>query len=417
MQPGDVIAERYRLDAQIGEGAMGVVWRASVGDRQVAIKLMHASYAAQADARARFAREARVAAALHHPSSVGVLDYGDSNGALFLVMELLVGRSLRDLLMEREGSLTVREAAAIGAQVAAALAAAHQINLVHRDIKPENTFLEEADTHVRVVDFGLAFITSEANASLGRLTETGVVGGTPSYMSPEQARGLLVGPPADVYSLGCMVYEMIAGRPPFGGAIAEMITRHAYVAPIPMRKMRPELAIPAGLDDLVLAMLAKSPPMRPPPTAIVSALEAIAADEPGPATEKRDRAARMVKPGWLTDPTMPHTPDGGTRASKLLPRVAWIGAWDEELALALAANELDVDRSIAPADAAIVFAPGASVATLVELVASGRPVVTDVAPGDLPGIADRLRAGVKDVVTFPVRADDLARKLRRALRR
>jgi len=233
---GELLAGKYRFEAPIGEGAMDVVWRATQLDldRPVAVKLLHANLASRADARARFVREARVAATLHHPNAVRVLDFGEAPIGLYLVMELLIGTTLRQRL-DRE-LLPRAETLAIAVQIARVLAAAHQVNLVHRDIKPENTFLEEHDDgpRVRVVDFGQAFI-ADAGASVGRLTDDGILGGTPAYLSPEQARGRQIGPASDIYSLGCTLYEMLAGRPPFLGNVAELITRHAYAPALTSR--------------------------------------------------------------------------------------------------------------------------------------------------------------------------------------
>jgi len=395
---------------------MGVVWRATqLGlDRAVAVKVMHTGFARREDARARFTREARVAAALRHPSVVAVLDFGEADDAdrsLYLVMELLVGRSLRAYLETHRPD--VAEAAAITVQVARALAAAHEIQLVHRDIKPENIFLEtcEGGHRVRVVDFGLAFIAARADkerGSLGRITEDGVLGGTPLYMSPEQTRGATVGPAADIYALGCVCYELLTGRPPFTGTVAETLTRHAYASPVPLRKLAPDLALPAAIDELVSAMLAKQPGPRPTPTEIIELLTPVAAGE-APAERSRSGASRAER---MVPPT---TPPPSIAAEAATP-VAWIGELDDDLVLGLAANGFEAIAG-SPARAPLVYAPGASADQLVALVRDHRAVVTDVVPGDLDGITARLRAGVAEVVSRPVRADDLVRKLRRAARR
>jgi serine/threonine-protein kinase len=408
---GELIAGKYRLDEILGEGAMGEVWHATqLGlDRGVAVKVLRADVARHADARARFAREARVAATLHHPGAVSVIDFGEHDGILFLVMELLVGRTLRERL--DAGPVEIGEALAITAQIAAALDAAHRIRLVHRDIKPENVFLEaHADgERVRVVDFGLAFIAAAPGdadpRALGRLTDEGILGGTPAYMSPEQVRGRAVGPACDIYSLGCVLYELISGHPPFVGPVADLLARHAYAPVTPLRQAAADRDIEPALDELVLAMLAKSPPLRPPPAAVVERIAALT--EPGRVPGRSgahlgDRSSRMVARAELV------VDDPGAED------VGWLGAWDDDLTLGLATAGLRARRDAATGPGALVFAPGADLPALTALVAGGAIVVTDVTLGDVAGITARLRAGVADVVTRPVRPDDLARKLTRA---
>ena len=407
MQEGDVLAGKYRVDAPIGAGAMGVVWRATQLelDRPVAVKLLHPNIASSKDARARFAREARTAATLHHPNAVRVLDFGEGASGPFLVMELLVGSTLRARL--DAGPVPRADALRIAAQIARVLEAAHRVNLVHRDIKPENTFLtgEGAALRVRVVDFGLAFI-ADATGSLGRLTDEGVLGGTPAYMSPEQARAKAIGPPSDVYSLGCTLYELLAGRPPFVGNVAEMITRHAYAPPLMLSDLELVPPVDAALDDLVLAMLGKSPPLRPTAGEVAEALEGFLAAAAGPEApgplRLQARATRLAAP-----PSAPSLDDD--EVPPIAIRVE--GTIDDELRLELAAGGVRVVGAGDPARA--VFAPGAALDELRRLAAGPLPVVTDVDGGDFDGLAARVRAGCRDAVPRPARADVLARKLRR----
>ena len=406
-----VLAGRYRLDEEIGEGATGVVWRATelATERPLAIKLMRQT--SEPDARARFAREARVASAVRHPAIVEIRDFGEADGEMFIAMELLVGESLRAHLATHRP--TVAEAAAITVDVAAALEAAHEINLVHRDIKPENIFLETrpGGRVTRVVDFGLAFITARPGTtanSLGRLTDEGILGGTPLYMSPEQARGAPIGPAADIYALGCVCYELIAGRPPFSGTVAQLLTRHVYTTPVPLRKLAPDLAIEPVVDELVARMLSKHPPMRPPPARVIEVLGPVAAGVP----RGRSRSHALAR----ADRMVPHGVDTVEELPPAAIPLAWVGPRDEELILALAANGFDAIETGTPDGERIVFAPGASATQLAALAARGRPVVTDVDASDLAAITAHLRAGVAEAVSRPVRSDDLARKLRRALR-
>ncbi|MBK9031657.1 MAG: serine/threonine protein kinase [Myxococcales bacterium] len=407
MQTGDLLADKYRLDVPIGQGAMGVVWRAIQLelDRPVAVKILHANLAERGDARARFVREARVAATLTHENAVRVLDFGEAPGGLFLVMELVAGQTLRACL--DAAPLPRAEALQIALAIARVLEAAHRINLVHRDIKPENTFVDRtADgPDVRVVDFGLAFI-ADPTSSIGRMTDEGILGGTPAYMSPEQARGKAVGPASDVYSLGCTLYEMLAGRPPFLGQVAELLTRHAYAPPLALRELELEPPIEPAIDELVLAMLGKSPPLRPTAAAVAAALVAALtpADGPSGALRLRERSDRVLpRPAALDD----GADDPATIA------IAVDGPLDEELRLELAVAGVRTLAPGAPGTPVAVFAPGATLARLAELVAAGVPVVTDVPAGDFDGVAARVRVGCRDALPRPVRAEQLARKLRR----
>ncbi len=409
MVPGDLLADKYRLERILGEGATGVVWCATQLDldRQVAVKVMHPNLAGRSDARLRFLREARVAASLHHPGAVGILDFGEAPAGMFLVMELLHGETLRDRL--DRATLPRGLALEIATQIAVVLDAAHQINLVHRDIKPENTFLvSRADAPagplttplVRVVDFGLAFI-ADAQTSLGRLTADGILGGTPAYMSPEQARGRAVGPPSDIYSLGCTLYELIAGRPPFMGSVTEVITRHAYAPPLSLRELDLEPTPPAALDELLRTMLSKSPPLRPTAAQVIAALAALAAGDGDGALRLRPRSVRSL-------PAVAVVTDDDAPAMVL----AVEGTLDEDTRLALAAAHIEV-AGLGDPRATAVFAPGADLDRLGELAARGVPLVTDVDPGDFAGMAARVRAGCRVAVSRPVAPGTLIARVRR----
>ena len=405
VQPGDLLAGKYRIVAPLGEGAMGVVWRAHQLElgRDVAVKILHANLAARSDARARFAREAKVAASLNHEHAVRVLDFGEAPAGLFLVMDLVPGRTLRALL--DAGTPPRREALQIALAIAQVLEAAHRINLVHRDIKPENTFVDQTDDGpaVRVVDFGLAFI-ADATSSIGRMTEEGILGGTPAYMSPEQARGKAVGPASDIYSLGCTLYEMIAGRPPFLGAVAELLTRHAYAPPVTLHELELEPPTEPALDELVGAMLGKSPPLRPTATAVATALTALLATGPNPPGSLR---LRLRSERSLPRPDVPLADDDGDALAMVVE-----GPIAEALRIELAAAGVRIVAAGSSA-ALAVFAPGASLERLRELAAGRLPVITDVAAGDFDGVAARVRAGCRDALPRPVAADAVARKLRR----
>ncbi len=437
MNEGEVIAGKYRLDEVLGEGAMGVVWLARQLDldRVVAVKVLHANLASRADSRARFVREAKVAAALHHPGAVQVLDFGLHGrapdrvpslrrtsatgdavpGELYLVMERLVGGTVRARI--EQAPLSMGMALDLARQIANVLEAAHRINLVHRDIKPENVFLEgEADApRAVVVDFGLAFIADDPG-SVGRLTDAGVLGGTPAYMSPEQARGKAVGPPSDIYSLGCTLFELITGRPPFIGAVSEMIARHAFAPPLSLRDAA-DAPVPAALDELMTSMLGKSPPLRPTASRLVEQLDAIlaelAAGDARRSLRTVDRAARPLDSGLALARDTRSEATAATMPMDADVVLGVEGALDEELRLALATSNIRVTTVDDPAVSAI-YAPGATTERLRALAAGQRPVLTDVERADFPALAACVRAGCHDAVTRPVRPTELARKVRRA---
>ncbi|MDH3227940.1 MAG: protein kinase, partial [Thermoleophilia bacterium] len=255
---GEAFADRYRLGPEIGAGAMATVYRARDlrHDRDVAVKVMHPELAAHLGAE-RFLREIRIAANLTHPHIVPVYDSGSADGRLYFVMPLIEGESLRDRL-EREGQLSLDEALQYARDVAEALAYAHGHGVVHRDVKPENILV--SGDHALVADFGIArALTVQARA---RLTQSGMAIGTPVYMSPEQASGSGESDHrSDLYSLGCVVYEMLAGQPPFTGPTIESLTRqHLAIAPRPVTELRP--AVPEHVSAALTKVLAKTPADR-----------------------------------------------------------------------------------------------------------------------------------------------------------
>jgi len=248
----------YEIAGPIGAGGMGEVYRARdprLG-RDVAIKVLPEHLARDPDALARFEREARAIAALSHPNILAIYDVGREGGLSYAVMELLEGETLRGRLAR--GPLPWTEAVRVGASVADGLASAHAKGIVHRDLKPENIFLT-VDERAKVLDFGLARQSppsrTDGQTATG-MTEPGTVMGTVGYMSPEQVRGEPVGPASDVFSFGCMLYEMVAGRRPFARE-TPVQTMAAILEQAP-----PPLSAPAGLDRIVLRCLEKDPAAR-----------------------------------------------------------------------------------------------------------------------------------------------------------
>ncbi|MFF0221670.1 serine/threonine-protein kinase [Streptomyces sp. NPDC004629] len=253
-----LIAGRYRPHTALGRGAMGEVWRArdEVLGTDVAIKFLLAQ-SSDATATARFRLEAQTAGRLDHPHVVGVLDFGAHDGRLFLVMELVDGDSLAHVL-STEGTLPPERVARIAAEAAAGLAAAHQQGIVHRDIKPGNLLLA-ADGSLKIGDFGIARFMDDPAAGL---TATGQIVGTSLYLAPERALGRPAGPPSDVYSLGCVLYQLLIGRPPFEADTAVAILHHHLdSAPTPPRQLGVDM--PPALENYLLGMLAKQPEARP----------------------------------------------------------------------------------------------------------------------------------------------------------
>ncbi|MGH4033016.1 protein kinase domain-containing protein [Actinomycetota bacterium Odt1-20B] len=270
-----ILGSRYRLLRQVGAGGMGQVWEArdeTLG-RPVAVKLialLAGGGSGGDEARARFLREARLTAALQHPNVVTVHDLGetDTEGgrAPFLVMELLRGEALD--AVARRGPVALPDAARWGAQICDALAAAHEAGVLHRDIKPSNVLVTTAGT-VKVLDFGIARAAdphaanshaADPHATAGRLTRTGFIVGSPPYMAPEQARGR---PEArsDLYALGCLLFELITGRPPF---LAPDAVGHltAHLVQDPPAPSSVAAHIPLHWDELVLTLLRKEPDQR-----------------------------------------------------------------------------------------------------------------------------------------------------------
>ncbi len=256
---------RYRLSERLASGGMGAVWRGEDIElgRPVAVKLLHEGLLDDPSSRERFRREARAAAALAHPNIAAVYDFGEDGARPFLVMELVEGETLAARLA-REGPLDPAEVTRIGAAVAEALAAAHEAGVVHRDVKPGNVMLATSG-QVKVLDFGIA-----ATPDATTLTASGSVLGTAPYLAPERVRGDRATPASDLYALGVMLYEMLAGEAPFARETpAATALAHLHDEPPPLRARRPDT--PPALAALVAALLEKDPAARPASGAVVAA--------------------------------------------------------------------------------------------------------------------------------------------------
>ncbi|PWT93829.1 MAG: hypothetical protein C5B54_01275, partial [Acidobacteria bacterium] len=253
-------ANRYQILREIGRGGMGVVYlaRDPLLEREVAIKVITPDLMSP-EAEERFKREARVVAKMDHPAIVGVHDIGEHEGSLFFVMPFVQGVNLRALLNDQ--SLSLGEVIDIGNQVADALEYSHSLGVIHRDIKPENIMVVRKETpggevRVRITDFGLAMATAE-----NRLTKTGSVVGTVTYLSPEQLASQSIDTRSDIYSLGIVLYECLVGKPPFSGEITSVLYRIAHDAPDSPRALGAD--IQEELEAIVMQCLEKDPDKRP----------------------------------------------------------------------------------------------------------------------------------------------------------
>jgi len=332
---GQVFGSRYELISRIAIGGMGEVWKAndSVIGRTVAIKILKDEYMGDSGFRERFRAEARHAALVNHEGIANVFDYGEEEGSAYLVMELVPGEALSSII-EREKILPSSRVLSIVAQTASALHAAHQAGLVHRDIKPGNLLITP-DGSVKITDFGIARLADQVP-----LTATGQVMGTVQYLAPEQAGGKPASPATDVYSLGIVAYEALAGKRPFRGE------SQVAIAMAQIKETPPELpsSIPSAVRALVMSCMAKKPEGRPASAHDLSqaALALSRGDDASalaliPARETSEEPAKRTKPRQATTDT------GSVDHPRKLGRNFWlfsgIGGF---VALALIATSLTV---------------------------------------------------------------------------
>ena len=270
---GSSLADRYRLLEVIGEGGMGRVYRAEqlATGKAVALKVLHPEFVGVDHVVQRFEREAKVTTELSHPNIVNVIEFGEWNGRMFLAMELLAGKSLAEVIQHEGpktgGRLTVKRALAIIRPVLDALEYAHDRGVVHRDLKPENIMVIPggllARESVKLLDFGIAKLGDRPERANQKLTQHGLVLGTPAYMSPEQVAGQEADVRSDLYSCGVILYQMLTGRTPFEAeSNLDVLVMHLNTQPKSLREVAAGAWIPDAVENVVLRALAKRPADR-----------------------------------------------------------------------------------------------------------------------------------------------------------
>jgi serine/threonine protein kinase len=380
---GRVVSGRYRIDHLLGMGGMGAVYRGYhlLLKKPVAIKVLHANIKRMPDLRARFEREAIAGAHVVHPHVVEATDFGQlEDGSYFLVLEYVAGETLHDLI--HRVRITPARAVAIARQIAGALAATHAMGIVHRDLKPSNVMLVEGPTdHAKIIDFGLAKVpvdlvlgtpqAPESKMSPGtRLTGTGVIFGTVAYLAPEAAAGMDgIDARADLYALGVILYQMLAGRHPFDAvASTELFAQHRFQKPRPLAEMNPTVEVPPELEALVMRLLAKDPAARHASSGeLIEALDALGLAPPSHRPESGHSHAPSSRPepehASSTAATVAHHPELPRRTRR---------SWRIPVALAACA--------LVAAMCAYVFGPGASSPAAVSPASPTAPEVSaDVA--------------------------------------
>ncbi len=438
---GQLVAGRYRVEALLGAGGMGRVYRAlhvELGE-PVAVKFLLPEWSMQPEFRARFRREAVVLARLRHPNVVSVIDYGEHEGELYLVMEMLRGVSLASQVMSGGNTLPFERVVRIVDQVLQVLEAAHAMGVVHRDLKPDNVMLLDAGDRtdrVKVLDFGIALLEE---SGVDKLTAAGTLRGTPQYMSPEQCMGRNVGAPTDIYAVGVILYELLAGLPPFdASSVAEVIAQQMFAPPPSFAERPPPREVPAGLEALALRALSKRPERRPTAAEFRDALQRAAHGVDSTSLAARDAAERARSAGLSRDErALAPAPREATHESPASdvgpsPRVALWGFSTERgaaLRTALAAQgmtafvvdalgPLSPDKR--PWKAVLVGGGAGSDARIRQARAMPELRALPVVVADIPHASETpalIRAGASDCALASVDDTAVGQKLLRALRR
>jgi serine/threonine protein kinase len=376
---------QYRVTGTIGRGGMGVVYAAehSLLGRPAAIKVLLPELSQKPEAVTRFFNEARAATAIRHPGIIDIYDFGWTDGAAFIVMEHLEGETLARRLARSR--LRWPAAIAIARQIAGALSAAHAKGIVHRDLKPDNVFLVPdpevpGGERIKLLDFGIAKLLVESS-DMPNVTRTGAVMGTPTYMAPEQCRGVAIDHRADLYALGCVVYELCCGTPPFvGEGTGDVLAAHIHVQAPAMTGMVSE--VPPDVQALVRRLLAKAPGERVQSAEeLIRAIDALAPDRTAGVTGPRGVAPSVTLPSVTTLSTL-STLSGSAGTSMLIPRARARSRW--QLA----------------AFSAVMAAVGAAVVVLV-MRGGDDPVSTAPAGAESPAVAPQPVPQPRDPAAAP----------------
>lgn len=429
---GEHVGGRYRLDAILGHGGFGTVYRAThlAIDEPVAVKFLHPELARSPTLRARLRREAKALARLRHPHIVAVLDYDEQGDAPYIVMELVHGVTLESQLLVDGHPLPLPRVAAIFDALLQGLGAAHAAAIVHRDMKPDNVLLL-ADGGVKLLDFGIALMT-DGDA---RLTATGVIQGTPRFMSPEQCRGREIGPRSDVYSVGVMLFCALTGEAPFTGESAtDLMVKHMFVDPPPLAERGVRPRVPPAIEAVVRRALAKQPDQRPDIAGLRQELAAAFAGTDPVSSEQREQARRR-EGTQLSRGERGLTPANRALAGgDSMPSDECVALWDltaergEALSAALAVHGMHTARPREMPGAelegrrvrAVVLDARDAVERTCRLRAAPATarvpiLVVDLAEvGQTPGL---IRAGASDVGLAQIGDEALCAKLRRMIRR
>ena len=431
---GDLIANRYSLKKEIGRGGMGMVFLASDSTfkKDVAVKVMLPRMLKLEDAEARFIREAKVGAKLHHPGAPKTLDFGRHDSMLYLVTDFVEGCSLREYLLFKD-EISKAELLEIFTQLADVLSTAHRLGIVHRDIKPTNVMINEKETplRARLLDFGMAFIDKpDVEEDQGRLTEGGIIGGTPIYLGPEVASGNDPSSASDVYALAIMMYECATGFPPFyDKAVGKLLALHRYSDIPNVLVKRPDL--PNGVGELLERMMAKHAADRPTSDDIFERLKRMLGQKSLDSREEKNESDWQERQGRMV-PTPDNESDikntgqetilgmavSGSAKSK--GRVLMCGREDlfsGDLKMALAVHGIELKPSYKDGNYDVVLALDCSLEELSKWTNRGIPVLADVESGNLEAVGQKMRLGIDDVVTRPLKPDEVARKLVRAIKK